>query len=63
MGGPCTNARAARGWGVAQKDVFTGTVLAEAFGDAKEGDITASRLQESRARYDARRATAHGRPR
>ncbi len=35
------------GWGLAQSEAFTRAVLAEAFGDAEPGEITAIRLQES----------------
>ncbi|MHB8491399.1 MAG: hypothetical protein ACYDA6_04180 [Solirubrobacteraceae bacterium] len=35
------------GWGLAQSEAFTRAVLAEAFGDADQGEITALRLQES----------------
>jgi hypothetical protein len=35
------------GWGLAQSEAFTRTVLADVFGDAEQGDVTAIRLQES----------------
>jgi hypothetical protein len=35
------------GWGLAQSEAFTRAVLAEGFGDAEQGEITAIRLQES----------------
>jgi hypothetical protein len=35
------------GWGLAQSEAFARAVLAEAFGDAEQGEITAMRLQES----------------
>ena|ERR1700691_1784310 len=35
------------GWGLAQSEGFTRSVLREAYGDAEQGEITAIRLQES----------------
>jgi len=35
------------GWGLAQSEAFTRAVLAEVYGDAEQGEITAIRLQES----------------
>ncbi len=35
------------GWGLAQSEAFARAILAEAFGDATQGEITAIRLQES----------------
>jgi len=38
------------GWGLAQSEGFTRSVLREAYGDAEQGEITAIRLQESESR-------------
>src|SRR5271154_5067184 len=35
------------GWGLAQSESFTRSVLSEAFGNAVQGEVTAIRLQES----------------
>jgi hypothetical protein len=50
------------GWGLAQSEAFARALLAEAFGDAEQGEITAIRLQETAAgtgRTDVEIETEH----